>query len=97
MRTLTLTATVMALAACQTTPKLPQVPEQVTVVVERYKPLPSWATEQLVKPLAASGKVGDRLENEEARGGVIDVANCHRRLLARLDMGEAVDKKECER
>lgn len=97
MRTVTLLATVLALPACQSAPKLPQVPEQVTVVVERYKPLPSWATEQLVKPEAASGKVGDRLRNEEARGGVIDVSNCHRRLLARLDKGETVDKKECER
>lgn len=96
MRTVTLAAIVLALAACQSAPKFPQVPEQVTVVVERYKPLPSWATEQLVKPEAASGKVGDRLRNEEARGGVIDVSNCHRRLLARLDKGEAVDKKECE-
>lgn len=95
MRTLTLTAVVIALAACQSAPTLPQVPEQVPVVVERYKPLPSWATEPLVKPQAASGKVGDRLQNEEARGGVIDVSNCHRRLLARLDKGEVVDSREC--
>lgn len=83
-----------ALAACQT---VPNVPEQVTVVVEKFRPLPSWATEPLAKPVPADGTVGERVRSEHARGVVIDVANCHRRLLARLDKGEAIDRKECDR
>ena len=79
--------------ACE---RRPNVPATVTVVVERYKPLPAWATAPLPKPQAADGTVLQHLRNEEARGGVIDVANCHRRLLVKLDQGAAVDKRECE-
>jgi hypothetical protein len=73
----------------------PSVPQQVTVVVEKFKPLPAWAKRRLPKPVAASGTVRAHLENEDARGGVIDVANCRAALLERLDAGEQVDEKEC--
>lgn len=90
---LLLLATTLALAACAHT--APNLPEQVTVVVERYKPLPAWATAPLAKPEPTDGTVGARTRSHEARGGVIDVANCDRRLLALLDAGQAVDPKEC--
>ena len=80
--------------SCQ---RRPTIPEQVPVVVERFRPLPSWATEPLDKPQPADGTVGERARSEQARGVVIDLANCHRRLLARLDKGEAIDARECSR
>jgi hypothetical protein len=73
----------------------PNVPQQVTVVVEKFKPLPAWATDPLAKPEPADGTVGARLRSHEARGAVIDVANCHRLLLKKLDAGETVDPQEC--
>lgn len=97
IRALRLAIVVLALPAagftgCQTRPN---VPEQVTVVVEKFRPLPAWAKEPLPKPQPADGTVRERIRSEHARGVVIDLANCHRRLLARLDSGEAVDPKEC--
>lgn len=93
MRTLTL-ALCLLLSACAT---VPNIPEQITVVVEKFKPLPAWATDELPKPVAADGTVGARVRSEDARGHVIDLANCHRRLLRRLDAGQAVDRRECAR
>jgi D-alanyl-D-alanine dipeptidase len=80
--------------ACE---RRPNVPEQVTVVVEKYRPLPTWATAPLDKPQPADGTVGERVRSEHARGVVIDLANCHRRLLGLLDKGEPVDDAECSR
>jgi hypothetical protein len=73
----------------------PNVPKQVIVTVEKFKPIPTWATDPLVKPEPADGTVGARNRSHDARGAVIDVANCHRLLLKKLDAGEAVDPKEC--
>lgn len=91
---LVLVLLVLGLAGCGREAR-PNVPKQVTVVVERFKPLPAWATTPLAKPEPVDGTVGARARSHEARGGVIDVANCDRRLLARLDAGEAVDPREC--
>ncbi|WP_396616795.1 hypothetical protein ACHZ97_04255 [Lysobacter soli] len=91
-----LLAAAVSLSACARDAR-PAVPETVTVVVERYRDLPEWATQPLPKPEAANGTVGARLHNEEARGGVIDLGNCHRDLLSRLDRGESVDPKACAR
>lgn len=97
MRTLILIAAVLLLTGWGSCQRKPNVPKQVTVVVERFKPLPDWATEPLPKPEPADGSVGARVRSHEARGGTIDTANCHRRLLRKLDKGEPVDKRECER
>lgn len=99
MRTLTIIATVLlapllTAASCGNT--RPRLPEVVEVVVEKPKPIPSWATDELPKPKPADGTVGQRIKSEDARGHVIDLANCHRLLLRRLDKGEQVDPKECE-
>lgn len=85
---------VSGLGGCSTVPK---VPEKVTVVVEKYKPLPEWATAPLVKPMPWDGTVGAYLKSEDERGNVIDLANCHRLLLRKLDAGEAVTPEECNR
>ena len=84
----------LTLAACTS---VPAVPEQVTVVVEKYRDLPSWATAALAKPEPIDGTVEGRVRSHDQRGTTIDLANCHRHLLAKLDKGEAVDKQECER
>ena len=73
----------------------PTIPETVTVTVEKYKPLPTWATETLPKPAPANDTVAERLKSNDARGGVIDYANCLRELLVRLDKGEVVGKEDC--
>lgn len=96
MRLLILIALLPALGftACE---RRPNVPEQVTVVVERYKRLPAWATDPLPVPVRADDTVESYVRSDNARGTVIDIANCHRHLLAKLDLGEAVDKRECDR
>lgn len=75
---------------------VPDVPEQVTVVVEKYRDLPTWATTPLIKPAPVDGTVEGRVLSHDQRGTTIDLANCHRRLLAKLDAGEMVDGKECD-
>lgn len=84
---------VSGLSGCSSVPK---VPEKVTVVVEKYKPLPDWATDPLLKPLPWDGTVGAYLKSEDDRGNVIDLANCHRWLLKKLDAGETVSPKDCD-
>lgn len=74
----------------------PDIPQTVTVVVEKDRPLPPWATEPLPKPQPVDGTVGARTASHDQRGIVIDLANCHRRLLDRLGRGEKVDPKECQ-
>lgn len=100
MRALTwilLTILALLLLFCMTgCTTVPTVPEKVTVIVERYKPLPAWATERLHKPVRADGRIESVLGNENARGEVIDFANCRSMLLAKLDKGEAADRKDCE-
>lgn len=92
IRAATLAAVALALAACVSVPK---VPEQVTVVVEKYRDLPTWATAPLAKPQPVDGTVEARVRSHDQRGTTIDVANCHRLLLAKLDAGEVVDEKDC--
>lgn len=74
----------------------PNVPEQVTVVVEKYRDLPDWATKPLPLPHPADGSVAERLQSEHDRGEVILLGNCHRLLLRKMDNGEPVDPKECD-
>ena len=100
MRPVTIIAAVLltpllTAASCGNT--RPQLPEVVEVTVEVYRDLPDWATAELPKPQAKDGTVGAYLTSEDARGAVIDLANCHRRLLRKLDSDEAVDKRECEK
>lgn len=83
-----------ALAGCAG-PVKQAPPEIATVVLKERAPAPSWATDPLVKPMPENGTVGARLKDEDARGQVIDLANCHRKLQRMLDKGEPVDPKEC--
>jgi hypothetical protein len=84
---------VSSLGGCSSVPK---VPEKVTVVVEKYKRLPDWATKLLVKPMPWDGTVDAYLKSEDQRGNVIDLANCHRWLLKKLDAGETVSPEDCK-
>lgn len=88
----------LALAACQSVPDLPDLPElpgTTTVVVERYRDLPAWATEPLHVAPRADGRVESHLRHEAALQAAVDLANCHRRLLARLDAEQPVAPSEC--
>ena len=93
MRTLIMLIALALLSACTSVPK---VPEKVTVVVREYRPLPDWATKPYAKPLPIDGTVGAALESEAARGYLLDVLLCHRRLLTLLDQGQQVDAKACD-
>ena len=84
---------VLLLTGCASAPTIPKVN---TVVVETYKPLPAWATDPLAKPAPGSDAVGDHLQSEDARGAVIDYANCTRALLKRLDAGQPVTPSDCK-
>lgn len=88
-------APLLAGSSCSNNTK-PNVPEVVRVPVEKTIPLPSWATDPLPLPVPADGTVGERVRSENDRGEVIVLGNCHRRLLRRMERGEAVDPKECE-
>lgn len=99
MRPVTIIATLLltpliTAASCGNT--RPQLPETVEVVVEKYRDLPSWATDPLPIPHPADGTVGERVRSENDRGEVLLLANCHRALLRKIEKGEQVDPKECE-
>lgn len=83
------------LTACPGTTK-PTLPKTVTIVVKEFRPLPTWATEQVKKATPSNGTVGEHLKSEDARGNTIDYVNCRSLLLQKLDKGETVDKKDCE-
>lgn len=90
MRTVTL-ALVILLTGCQS---VPTVPETVTVTVERMTPPPQWATDPL--PVAPAGRtVGERLQADDTNRRTLELANCHRALLARLGAGQAAERDDC--
>lgn len=93
---LVLIALIASMAGCASTPKVPEVPKVATVVIEKPKKLPDWATAILPNPQPENGTVGALETNRNARGFIIDYVNCRSLLLLRLDRGEAVDAKECE-
>lgn len=90
--------TVMVLlAGCRT---VPNVPETVTVVVEKQKPIPDWAKTPITVTRPAPATTGrEHLRRESSLDAlvtyVLNLANCHRRLLSELDKGASVDPKEC--
>jgi hypothetical protein len=75
----------------------PNVPTTVTVVVEKFKPLPEWALAQLPNAAPVDGTVRSLLIANDQRAATLDFANCRSRLLARLDKGETVSSKECSK
>lgn len=74
----------------------PTPPQTVTVTVTKYRPLPDWATAELPVATPADGTVGARVQSHHVRGLTLELANCHRRLLRKIDKGESVTKDECE-
>jgi hypothetical protein len=86
----------LALVGCQRFVSKPNVPQTVTVTVEKWRPLPLWATAQLPNSPPVDGTVGALWHTNEQRAATLDYANCRSRLLARLDKGETPDVKECK-
>ncbi len=83
---------VIAVSGCQQAVK---APEKVYVTVEKYRPLPDWATAPVPnKPPSAATVEALRVAND-ARAGTIDLVNCRSRLLVKVDQGLKVDPKEC--
>lgn len=74
-----------------------QPPVVVTKVVEKYKPLPTWATEQLPNTPPANSTIEALKDANNRRADTVDFANCRSRLLIQLDKGEKVTGKECSR
>lgn len=94
MRVLFLLPLLVGWTACE---RRPNVPQTVTVVVEKFKPLPEWATAQVPNVPPANGSVEALKDANNARAGTIDYVNCRSRLLARIDKGEQVSPKECRK
>ncbi len=86
----------LALPGCQRFVAKPNVPQTVTVVVEKFKPLPDWALAQLPNAAPVDGTVRALLIANDQRAATLDYANCRAWLLARLDKGETPDLKECK-
>jgi hypothetical protein len=91
-----LIALALALPGCQRFVAKPNSPQTVTVVVEKFKPLPEWATAQLPNAAPVDGTVRAVLLSNDQRAATIDYANCRARLLSRLDKGEKPDLRECK-
>ena len=72
------------------------LPKETIITVEKFKPLPSWATEQYQIPQPTDGTVGARAVSHEERGWLLETLLCHRHLLTLLDKGEKADAKECD-
>lgn len=87
----------LSLSACGPERNLRRVqpPKVVTKVVEVYKPLPAWATAPLPNQRPQDSTVESLVRANNARAATIDMANCERRLLAKIDKGEKVDRKSC--
>lgn len=95
-----LAVAIAALAAgCATTrdADIPKAPEVVTKVVERYRPLPDWALRLLPEDAPRQNTVDEAKRLASDRLSTIQAENCRKRLLARLDRGEAVNPKACDR
>jgi hypothetical protein len=86
----------LALVGCQRFVSKPNVPQTVTVTVEKWRPLPDWALAPLPNAAPVDGTVGALWHANEARAATVDYANCIFRLLARLDKGETPSVKECK-
>lgn len=87
------------LAGCATWRACPDIkaPETITVTVEKFRPLPEWAKRPLPEDAPRANTVGEAMRLANARLATIQAENCRKRLLAKLDAGEKVDAKECER
>ncbi len=83
------------ISGCGTTPRMPEVPETVTVVVKEYRPWPSWMTDPLPEHVPASQAVGALLQSGNARLETIRVENCRKALARRLGAGEEVNPRDC--
>ena len=88
-------AATLALAACSTTPQMPEVPQTVNVVVKEYRPWPSWMTDPLPEHVPASQAVGALLGSGNARLETIRAENCRKTLARRMNAGEEVNRKDC--
>lgn len=87
----------LVLAGCSSTADLRKVqpPQIVTKIVEVQVNLPTWATEQIVKPMPASGLVGDLRDSNTARGAMLDYVNCRSKLIVKVQAGEKINIKDC--
>jgi hypothetical protein len=83
-----------ALPGCASAPVMPQT---VTVVVEKFKPMPTWATATQAKPMLADGTVASHLRREDALDASFDYNACLRRLLASLDADKPVSASVCDK
>jgi hypothetical protein len=94
MRALSLAIIIPILFGCASNP--PRLPKTVEVVVERYRPLPEWATEQRAVPALESSTVEGHLKRENRLEGEAELSNCHRQLLKQLDENKVVNPRDCD-
>lgn len=85
------------LAGCQTDRELRKVqpPQVVTKIIEVPLDLPLWATEQIVIPQPADGRVQELIDSNNARGEWLKYVNCRSKLIQKVEAGEKVNIKDC--
>lgn len=97
MRTLTLIAAMLlTLTGCPGPLVKADLPKETLVTVEKYKPLPEWATKKIAKPARKDDTFGAHLSHENALEAFVDYLFCGRELLAKLDRGEQVNPDDCK-
>lgn len=86
----------LLLSGCSTVGNV-QPPKEVTVVVEKRVALDPWVTEPLPRPAPADDTIRALIDSHDARGRVIDEANCRALLIRRIESGEKVKPSDCGR
>jgi hypothetical protein len=92
VRILVLILTVL-LAACGKSENVRY--QTVEKTVEVPKPLPGWATIELVLP-PKQDSVAGHLTRENELEGLVKLANCHRKLSERISRGTYADPELCK-
>lgn len=96
MKALIAVLTMMVVAGCKTTCPIPEQPKVVRVPVDRYIPLPAWATKPLPVDAPKANTPEEAVRLASSRLETIRLANCRAALLRKLEAGEKANPKECE-
>ena len=88
-------ALLLALSACAQAPV--KMPEKVYITVEKFKALPPWALAPVPNEAPKDSLVESLVQANNTRASTLDIVNCRIALLGKLDRGEVVNPKDCDR
>ncbi|HHA2858123.1 TPA: hypothetical protein ACOFDH_000496 [Stenotrophomonas maltophilia] len=97
MRTLAALMCATLLAACATTPPPAPVPPKVVTVTVEKPWIPDWMLVVLPEDAPRQNTVQEAKRLANDRLSTIQAENCRKRLGAKVNRGEKVDPKECEK